>query len=331
MKFAISFPGLSRYPPRLDTWMANLRAPDYQRICREVEAIGYDAIESPEHLAIDASLVETMGGYWPSSLAAIAFFAGATDRILVNTRVLVLPFYHPVNLAKAIATLDVLSGGRVMLSVGLGHGKAEFRALNVPYEERGRIADEYLQAMRILWTEDRPSFHGRFVSFDQIAFEPKPVQKPQPPIWIGGNSTASLRRAARFGVGWRPWRVGLEELPSSLAALERMAEHQARDAPLELHIPAAMKRIGEDHRPLHGSKDGRAPELAASELLDRISELANLGVTWTELPAPRAGSLEEFLDRLRGQAEAVIAPIKKGEGLTSERPATIGVTPSEEG
>jgi probable F420-dependent oxidoreductase len=298
MKFSIGMPGMHRYAPMFDPWMATLRAPDYQLICRRLEAIGFDAVESSEHLALDATLVSDMGAYWPHALASIAFFAGATERLRVNTSVLILPLYHPINLAKALATLDVLSGGRVMLSVGLGHGEGEFRAMGVSYAERGKIADEYLEAMQVLWTEDRPEFVGSHVSFDGIAFDPKPVQKPYPPIWIGGNSMAALRRAVRFGAGWRPWQVSLEELPGWLQKLEAMPENARRSTPLEFHVPVARLGVGPDHKPLEGQGDGRPVELQSSELVDRIGRMEALGVTWTNLPQPRARTLEEFLDKL---------------------------------
>ncbi|MDB5446535.1 MAG: putative F420-dependent oxidoreductase, Rv2161c family [Phenylobacterium sp.] len=307
MKFSIGVPGLNRYAPLFDPWMAQIAAPDFQRICRRYETIGFDAVESAEHLALDATLAADMGGFWPHALAAIAFFAGATERIAVNTSILVLPFHHPVNLAKAISTLDVLTGGRVMLSVGLGHGEAEFRALGVPYAERGRIADEYLEAMQVLWTKDYPTFAGRFASFEGIVFEPKPLQKPFPPLWIGGDTKAALRRALRFGTGWRPWQAGLEELPAWLEVMAQMPEAQDRREPFDLHIPAVRLGVGEDHRPRDGEGDGRAAELGANELVDRLGRMAELGVTWTSLPQVRATSMEGYLDAVEARYGPVLA------------------------
>ncbi len=119
MKFAIGAPGLSRYQIMADSWADRLAPGDMQRICRRFESIGFDSIDAPEHLALDARLVADMGARWPHAIAAMAFFAGATERMLVNSSVIVLPLHHPIALAKALATLDMLTCGRTMVSVGL--------------------------------------------------------------------------------------------------------------------------------------------------------------------------------------------------------------------
>ena len=133
-------------------------------------------------------LAQTMGAPGPTRSPTMAFIAGATTRLSVNSCVMVLPYHEPIALAKAVATLDVLSGGRVLLTFGVGHAEVRISALGVPFERRGRIADEYLEAMQVLWTEDAPSYAGEFVSFRDVQFEPKPLQRPHPRIWIGGNS-----------------------------------------------------------------------------------------------------------------------------------------------
>jgi probable F420-dependent oxidoreductase len=161
-----------------------------------------------------------MGAHWPHALTAMSFLAGATSRVTVISAVVILPLHNPVVLAKEIATLDVLSGGRLIVAFGVGHAAEEFEALGVRFDQRGRMADEYLEAMSVLWTEDAPSYDGRYVRFADIRFEPKPLQKPHPPLWIGGNSPASLRRAARWQ-GWFPWKVTAAELPARLAELRR--------------------------------------------------------------------------------------------------------------
>ena len=307
MKFSVGIPGISRFKPAFDPWMAEMKSDDIQHLCRSLEAMGYGALESPEHLAVDASLVENMGASWPHSITAIAFYAGATRTARVNTRVTVLPLHHPVSLAKQITTLDYLSSGRVTVTFGVGHGEAEFRALGVDHSRRGEVADEYLDAMRVLWTEERPSFKGKYVQFDGVAFEPKPIQKPYPPIWIGGNSKAALRRALKYGVGWRPWAVNLEDLPQWLDTIAAMPESAGRKAPLEFHLPVKSLQVNEDHTPLDG-KDGRAPELPATQMLDRIGRMEELGVTWATLPHSSARSLQEYLDKMQAQAEALMDP-----------------------
>ena len=196
-----------RYPPGYTPeWETRLSTTDFQLIARTADDLGYDAIQVPEHIVMPNDLATMMGAYWPHTFTAMAFIAGATTRLAVNASVIVLPYHEPIALAKAVATLDVLSGGRVVLSVGVGHAEDEFRALGVPFEKRGRIADEYLEVMKVLWTEDEPCYEGEFVQFRDVRFEPKPVQQPHPRVWIGGNSTAALRRGrATAPAGCRGW------------------------------------------------------------------------------------------------------------------------------
>jgi len=138
-------------------------------------------------------------------LTTMSFLAGATDRIRFITSVMILPYRNPIVTAKMLASLDVLSGGRVIVGAGVGWMKEEFETIRTEaYEERGKVTDEYIAAFRELWTSDKPSFNGKYCSFSDIIFLPKPVQKPTIPIWIGGHSKHAIRRAARLGDGWHP-------------------------------------------------------------------------------------------------------------------------------
>jgi len=195
MRFSATLPGLTRYPPGPDySWVEQLTPSDFQRIARAADDLGYHALVVSEHIVMPRELAPMMGAHWPHGLTAMAFLAGCTTRIAVNAQVIVLPYHNPLSLAKAVATLDVLSGGRVMLAVGIGHAESEFRALGVPFQERGRMADEYLKAMKVLWTEDAPAYHGQFVNFDDVLFEPKPVQRPSP-----GSGSAGIPRRRSAG------------------------------------------------------------------------------------------------------------------------------------
>ena len=144
-------------------------------------------------------------GEAPEHLNLLAFVAGQTSTLQLATSVTIIPYRNPIVTAKAFATIDVLSKGRVVVGVGVGWMKEEFEALGtLPYEERGAVTDEYLRAFKELWTSDNPSFEGKYCRFSDIIFRPKPVQKPYPPIWVGGESPAALRRTAEFGNGWYP-------------------------------------------------------------------------------------------------------------------------------
>jgi probable F420-dependent oxidoreductase len=300
-------PGLSRYPPGFSPeWADHLTAADFQRIARTADELGYDSVNIPEHIVMPDGLAGAMGAYWPHALTAMAFVAGATTQVRVNSCVIVLPYHNPLVLAKAVATLDVMSGGRVMLTFGVGHAEHEFEALGVPFHRRGRIADEYLEAMHVLWTDDAPSYSGEFVRFEGSQFEPKPAQQPHPPIWFGGNSTAALKRVARYGTGWMPWLVTPDQLPGRLRQLREMPGY-GDNGEVDIWFPPAPMHIREeDHTLTAGEPQDRFS--STQEVIDAIGALRDLGVTWTGIPypGPDETSLSEHLERLAWGAETVM-------------------------
>jgi probable F420-dependent oxidoreductase len=238
-------------------------------------------------------------------MTLMAFIAGATTRIRVSAGVLVLPYHHPVSLAKAISTLDVVSGGRINVAIGVGHAKKEFETLGVPFGERGRITDEALEVMRLLWTVAEPVHHGRYFDVDAVVFEPRPVQSPHPPIWIGGNSEAALRRAARHD-GWiaNPIRMDLAEIPVYLDRLRSHPDFQARTGPFE--VAAAPAPFAEGAVP---SFSGASPaDLAALAGImgEAFGVLERDGVTSLTTPLPPIGSLGDYLEFLHWFAEEMM-------------------------
>ena len=180
------------------------------------EALGYDAICLEDHVVMpkvqQTPYPHTAGGGWPKDavifyemLTTLSYLAGVTHRIRLMTHALVVPYRPPVFTAKALATLDQLSLGRVILAVGVGWNEDEFRLLGHGYfGRRGRVTDEFIQVFKELWTKDDPRFQGEFSSVSGINFYPKPAQRPHPPIWVGGWSDAALRRAAVLGDVWFP-------------------------------------------------------------------------------------------------------------------------------
>lgn len=318
MKFWTSLPGLSRWPPASfavpgANWQEHLAAAGFKQILAAADRLGFDSVNVPEHVVLPRALAEHMGGRWPDALTVMAFIAGATTRIAVNSGVIIVPLHHPVQLAKAVATLDVLSGGRVMLTVGTGMAPGEFRALGVDFRRRGRIADEYIAAMKVLWTADEPEFHGEFVDFADIVFEPKPVQWPHPPLFVGGRSVFALRRAARLGDGWAPsgaqggkgpWLSGPDELPWFLEEARRCAGFAARERDFQIAMHAVPTLIGPDHR----LQDGAPPLTSTQQVIDLIAGLDNAGVTWTNVPPldPGPQSLAGHLEYLEWAAAEVM-------------------------
>ena len=305
MKFYVPLPGLNRMPGVAQDWHAKLAAPDYQRIAALADELGFGAITSSEHLALPRFEIPRLGPYWPHAMTVMSFLAGATTRIRVDASVIVLPYHHPVNIAKAVSTLDVLSGGRVTLSIGVGHAEKEFAALDVPFHERGQVANEQLELIKLLWTSDNVDFHGRYFNVEDVVFEPKPIQQPHPPIWVGGNSKAALRRAARND-GWiaNPTTMTMELYSECLAYIKDQPEHQARKKPFDV----SMALRGQGHEDLVVVPDAAAKGFKPMRepVLEKVEEFRDLGVTWTSISPPPLTEMSQFLDFLRWQAAEIL-------------------------
>jgi probable F420-dependent oxidoreductase len=173
---------------------------------------------------------------------ALTFIAAHTQRVRLGTGIIILPQRNPLVLAKELASLDVLSGGRLTIGIGVGYLEPEFRALGAPFEDRGAVTDEYLGAMRAIWSMDQPAYQGRFVSFAGVQARPRPVQQPSPPIVIGGHTPAAYRRAVTLGNGWYGFALDLEATERAVAGLRRAAERSPRPAELgELEISVSPR------------------------------------------------------------------------------------------
>ena len=188
---------------------------DLEALVRRGEALGFTSVMIADHIVFPSVVTSkypyTVSGVFPGQgdaleqLALMAFIAGKTERLRLVTSVMILPYRNPVATAKTLATIDVLSRGRVTVGVGVGWLREEFEALGAAdFDRRGAVSDEYLRIFKALWTESPVSFAGEFYRFEDVRCLPEPVQKPHPPIWIGGHSKAALRRVARLGDGWHP-------------------------------------------------------------------------------------------------------------------------------
>jgi len=303
LKFAVGLPAVMNYPPVMSAWEAKATGLDVVRIARAADRAGWHWVTVPEHAVMPREMVDVMGARFPESLAAAAFLAGATERLSVLTYVLVLPYRNPVLLAKQVATVDFLSGGRLILGVGAGHLQREFEVLQAPFEGRGRLMDEYLLAMKELWTSPEPTFHGRAVRFDGIAFEPKPVQKPHPPILIGGNSPLAMRRAARLGDGWAPWLVPREKLPACLEYLRAQPGFEGREDRFEVVMPLARFEIEDfSHRPLGET----ALPADGDQILEEVEKLRAAGATVVQVVPPRTPNVERAVEWVQWFGEEII-------------------------
>ena len=204
------------------------------------EELGFDSVWVHDHVFNVGHVFDRIGGkpyYEP--LTVLGFVAARTSRVRLGTSVLVLPYHNAIRLAKTAATLDVLSGGRLVMGVGVGLIENEMQAMGSAFAQRGAITDEAIGVMRALWTEDEPRFDGKHYRFAGMKFSPKPLQKPSIPIVVGGVSRAAIRRAARLGDGWQPLGLSPEALGQGIAALREEARACGRDV-LSISISIAM-------------------------------------------------------------------------------------------
>ena len=259
------------------------------QIAGEGEAMGYDYTTISDHVVIprdiEARYPYSDTGEFPGrsrgdrheQLIAVAFIAGKTSRLRLVTSVTVVPHRPAVLQAKMLATIDVLSNGRLTFGIGAGWMKEEFEALGVPpFAERGAVTDEYLMACRELWTKDNPHFAGKYVKFANVLFEPKPVQKPHPPIWVGGESGPALRRTARLGDGWYPIGTNpqhrLDSMKRFQAGVERL-RRLTREAGRDPAKVALAYRVTSWGKSLPARADDGERRLFSGETADIVGDL----------------------------------------------------------
>jgi probable F420-dependent oxidoreductase len=171
------------------------------------EALGYHFLMTSDHLVLTPDVQARYPAPFYEPFTTLGWLAGLTRRIEIGSTVVIIPYRSPLQVARMAANVDQFSGGRLLLGVGVGWAQQEFAALGVPFHRRGALTDEYLAALKTLWTHDVASFEGRYVAFTEVHTAPRPVRTPHPPIWVGGASDAAIRRAVRFGDAWHPNRV----------------------------------------------------------------------------------------------------------------------------
>ena len=203
-----------------------------------VEAMGYHLIMSSDHVAVTPDVRSRYPAPFYEPLTTLGWLAATTHSMEIGTTVAILPYRSPLEIARAGANVDQLSGGRFILGVGVGWAEQEFDALNVPFRQRGAITDDYLAAIKSLWTQDVASYEGRYVSFTDVDTAPRPVREPHPPIWVGGASDAALRRTVRYGDGWHPIRIRVSDFrETDIPRLREMADRE------QMPMPALCPRI----------------------------------------------------------------------------------------
>lgn len=270
MKFGLSLPHFR-----------HIASPDgIRRVAQRAEQLGYDGIWVSDHIVVPHSAVSRFGGVFYEPLTVLGFAAACTSKIRLGTTVIIVPYRNPLVTAKVLATLDVLSGGRITAGMGVGSTEDEFKALGVPFQERGALSDEYLGAFKALWTHPNPAFHGQYVRFEEIAFEPKPIQKPHIPLWIGGNSRRAIRRAVAFGDGWHPTRPLVEDVRAGIAYLTEVCGQRGRD-PKSLTV--AVRQPLKFYEGAEGSVKRRPLLGSPQKIIDELGQYQEAGVGYAML------------------------------------------------
>jgi probable F420-dependent oxidoreductase len=293
-------------------------------LARQGEALGFAIISVSDHIIIPKAIASTYpynesgtfagraSGDCMEQLTLLSFLVGQTSSARLLTSVMVLPHRPPVLTAKALATIDVLSNGRLIVGCGVGWMREEFEALGASaYDERGTVGDEYLRAFKELWTSDNPAFEGKYCRFADVTFAPKPVQKPHPPIWVGGESPAALRRAGRLANAWYPigtnprFPVGTPEQFATYAArVKRHAQEAGRD-PATLDFAYSASWYNDQQAQTLPDGQRRPLTGAPQQIADDIKRYEELGVRHMMLNL-QGETLAQTLERLQRFADRII-------------------------
>jgi probable F420-dependent oxidoreductase len=278
-----------------------------QQFCQTAELSGFDGIGFTDHPAPTSKWLRAGGHDALDPFVALSFCAAVTERIRLIPNIVVLPYRHPLIVAKMVATLDALSEGRFTLAVATGYLRGEYKALGVDFERRNMLFDQAVEVIRGVWSEEEFSHEGPGISADSLAVNPKP--HPMPPLWIGGNSRHSRLRVARYGDGWSPFPAPrdisqttktasletVEELAEMLEELWRFVDEAGRDR-AEIDVTFGT--------PEGGNPGSRA--FRADAHLSGLQSLMTIGVTWAHTSVP-GDSLSHALEALQQYGETVIA------------------------
>ena len=301
----------------------NARPEPLARIAKQGDELGFYCMVSGDHILVpnqvNSAYPYTLSGEFSGDesgeyfeqLTLLTYLAGITKNIRLVPSVMIVPYRPPILAAKILATLDVLSQGRLTLGVGVGWMEEEFEALGTPpFAERGEVTNEYLRAFKELWTSDNPTFEGKYCDFSNIKFLPKPMQKPHPPIWVGGQSRRAMRRAAELGNGWHP--VGAipaapmepEELAQNIVVMHGYAERIDRDPEeIEVSMKAPLYDSASDTKGPRRRFSGR-PE----QILQDVQTYTDMGVG-TIIFDIRGSDLNQALERLDWFAKEVMSQV----------------------
>ena len=262
-----------------------------KQVAQAAEQAGFDSLWAADHVLVherfsDFCMIETF--------VTLGYVAAVTETITLGTTVLVLPQRDPILAAKQAAAVDQYSNGRMILGIGVGWMEDEYRYLRTDFSQRGRMMDEWIDVMRVLWSQEQPAFQGEWISFEESAFEPKPAQEGGPPLTIGGLSDAAIRRAATKGHGWQPIQIGPEQVAAGVAKLRAWADGEPRTV-----IFHARAELGDQADPevslIRGSM------YSINDLIGRYAEAGVEHMLFDFNTTPTAGAIQDQLERIAAE------------------------------
>ncbi|MGO9458485.1 MAG: LLM class F420-dependent oxidoreductase, partial [Acidimicrobiales bacterium] len=277
------------------SWERDGTIEDIAALSRAAERFGYDYVTCSEHVMIPTEVAAVRGSRYWDPLATFGYLAAVTTRLRFATNVVVLGYHHPLDIAKRYGTLDQVTGGRVILGLGVGSLEEEFALLGAPFSDRGPRADDAISALRACLSHQRPSYDGPYYRFDDVVVDPCCLQEPVP-LWIGGRTARSLRRAVELGDGWVPFGLGAPDLGALIAGARQTPAWAARERPLELVL--------QNGRPV----DPQGDPAGARKIAGR---LVGAGATCLQLRFVHH-SRDHFIEQLEAMAALVASGLDEG-------------------
>ena len=289
-----------------EKWEHEAGVEEITAIATASDELGFFYLGVCDHIAIPRDRAGTMGTTWYDTMTTLGYLAGMTRRIRLLTHVYVAPLRHPLQAAKSLATLDVLSGGRAILGVGAGHVAEEFALTGADFSRRGVLLDDAIDIYRAAMADEFPAHRGTLVSVEDLGISPRPVQAGGPAVWVGGSSPAALRRAGERGDGWIPQGTPRKDMPAQIRVLLEHRERAKKSTPIEIGAMAEPLYMGQP------SWDIGRYSLAgsAAEHAERLNAFAGMGVSHVQVKF-RSRSVDELLDQMAAFSRDVLPELNR--------------------
>jgi len=298
--YGIQLPIQSQSTIYVEDWERTSGPDELARIARQADDSGFFYVAVCDHTFIPRRLATAMGTTWYDTIATLGWLAGITTRVKLMSHVYIATLRHPLRAAKEFATLDVLSGGRLVIGIGAGHVLEEFAVLGPEFAERGRALDESIDAIAAALVDEFPELPGPRWPAADLGIAPRPVQRPRPPIWVGGSSRPALRRAAARGDGWLPQTAKRSELKTQVAELLALRDELRDGAPIAIGALPGTFHDGEASWELPSGTVTGPPE----KIAENLAEVVDLGVSHLQLRFP-SRSVSEMCDQMAAFGEQV--------------------------